>query len=155
MSFAIQVADGEHVSIQLYCSVLDESSKLVFLTTHYTDTVRAWPAKTMLEHQVVNTTTSLIDEKILGASKPTSDRIYSEAEEAWQALSTLLGSNDWFFSSSSPGLFDASVFSYTHLILRVVYPNNNIGGILSHSLRRQSNLVKHEERMRSRFFPSV
>ena len=45
------------------------------------------------------------------------DDIYSEAEKAFEALSFLLGDDEWFFGSVKPGLFDAAVFAYTHLLL--------------------------------------
>ena len=43
--------------------------------------------------------------------------ITHEAVKAFDALSTLLGQDDWFFGQERPSLFDASVFAYTHLIL--------------------------------------
>ncbi|KAI9759781.1 MAG: hypothetical protein M4579_002080 [Chaenotheca gracillima] len=43
--------------------------------------------------------------------------IYSEADKAFGALSTLLGEDRWFFGADQPGLFDASVFAYTYQLL--------------------------------------
>ncbi|RDA93560.1 hypothetical protein CP533_6123 [Ophiocordyceps camponoti-saundersi (nom. inval.)] len=48
------------------------------------------------------------------------DALLADARRAFAALDTLLAQSDgpWFFGLSSPGLFDAHVFSYTHLILK-------------------------------------
>lgn len=49
------------------------------------------------------------------------EKIYADARRAMEALETLLVQNTddsaWFFGVSRPSLFDAHVFSYTHLIL--------------------------------------
>lgn len=55
------------------------------------------------------------------------EKIYDDARRAFGALETLLSSEDagsggeWFFGSPHPTLFDASVFSYTHLVLSDEY----------------------------------
>ncbi len=68
--------------------------------------------------------------------------LYLEADNAFAALSTLLGEATWFFGAKEPSLFDASVFAYTHLLL-----NQDIGWThdeeLVRSVRRRDNLVKH------------
>jgi metaxin len=71
--------------------------------------------------------------------------IYSEASKAFEALSTLLGENEWFFNQEGPGLFDASVFAYTHLLLdnQIGWKNNELGEALS----KRGNLVRHRERI--------
>ena len=43
--------------------------------------------------------------------------LLSAAVDAFKALSTLLGEAEWFFGKEVPGLFDASVFAYVHLLL--------------------------------------
>lgn len=45
-----------------------------------------------------------------------SDEVYEQADAAFTALSTLLGKEDYFSKVKSPGLFDASLVAYTHLI---------------------------------------
>lgn len=49
------------------------------------------------------------------------EKIYADARRAMEALETLLAQNTdgsaWFFGAARPSLFDAHVFSYTHLIL--------------------------------------
>ena len=69
----------------------------------------------------------------------------AEADDAFEALSTLLGSNEHFFERSSPGLFDASVFAYTHLILDkgMGWKRNRLAELL----QKHENLVQHRERL--------
>lgn len=76
--------------------------------------------------------------------------LYSEADKAFEALSTLLGNDDWFFGESHPTLFDASVFAYTQLLLdeRMQWRD----GKLPAALRRRANLVGHRERVLTRYF---
>lgn len=72
-----------------------------------------------------------------------------DAGSAFEALSSLLGENEHFFDRPKPGLFDASVFAYTHLILdeSMGWKQNR----LTQLLREHSNLVQHRERL-LRFF---
>lgn len=73
------------------------------------------------------------------------DDIYSEADKAFGALETLLGEDNWFFGESSPTLFDASVFAYTHLLL-----GETMGWKekrLVRSIRSMQGLAKHRERI--------
>ena len=50
------------------------------------------------------------------------ESIYRESSKAFQALEALLGDDRFFFGAKAPGLFDASVFAYTNLILGVKLP---------------------------------
>jgi metaxin len=73
-----------------------------------------------------------------------------EAEEAFEALSTLLEEERWFFGGRDPSLFDASVFAYTHLVL-----DESLGwelNPLKEALERHSNLVEHRERIVDEYF---
>ncbi|KAJ6091281.1 hypothetical protein N7467_003250 [Penicillium canescens] len=68
-----------------------------------------------------------------------------DAGGAFEALSTLLGEDEHFFSRPNPGLFDASVFAYTHLIL-----DDTLGwkkNRLAQLLREHPNLVQHRDRL--------
>jgi metaxin len=78
------------------------------------------------------------------------DDLYAEATKAFQALSTVLGEDSNFFGSAQPGLFDASVFAYTHLLL-----DNSLGWQnkkISDALRRNANLVQHRQRILEKYF---
>lgn len=72
-----------------------------------------------------------------------------DADSAFEALSSLLGQDEHFFGRPNPGLFDASVFAYTHLILdeSMGWKQNRLAQLLS----AHSNLVQHRERL-LRFF---
>ncbi|KAH0566526.1 hypothetical protein GP486_000067 [Trichoglossum hirsutum] len=77
------------------------------------------------------------------------DSLYTEAERALEALSTVLASNEWFFGRAAPGLFDASVFAYTHLLL-----DSNMGwkeDRLVKAVQKWNNLVQHRERVLDRY----
>jgi metaxin len=74
----------------------------------------------------------------------------AEADNAFEALSTLLGDDRYFFGRENPGLFDASLFAYTQLLL-----NDGLGWIhnpLGRSLRKYDNLVQHRERLLEKYF---
>ncbi|KAI5283415.1 hypothetical protein KEM54_002147 [Ascosphaera aggregata] len=87
--------------------------------------------------------------------------IESEADDAFTSLSTLLGERDFFSDDHDnddtsqqqrrPGLFDASVFAYTHLILdeKLVPLRHNP---LVHMLRKHENLVRHRHRLLQEYF---
>ncbi|CAJ2502922.1 Uu.00g103160.m01.CDS01 [Anthostomella pinea] len=72
------------------------------------------------------------------------EAIYNGAREAFGALEAELGNKPWFFGSSQPGLFDATVFSYTHLLsdkgsgwedLRLTHILDEFPGLNMHTLR--------------------
>lgn len=73
-----------------------------------------------------------------------------DAKDALAALSTLLGSGDYFFGAAKPALFDASVFAYTHLLLDdgLGWKTNELGNALS----TFENLVEHRERILKLYF---
>lgn len=68
-----------------------------------------------------------------------------DAKNAFEALSALLGEDEHFFGRSKPGLFDANVFAYTHLILDegMGWKQNRLAQLL----REHTNLVQHRERL--------
>ncbi|PIB01779.1 hypothetical protein CB0940_00294 [Cercospora beticola] len=88
--------------------------------------------------------------KSAGTNVVDADVLLKEAEEAFQALSQLLGEKEWFFGVERPGLFDASVFAYLHLVLNdgLEWTHNP----LAEGLRRVENLVRHRERIAERFY---
>lgn len=88
--------------------------------------------------------------KSAGTNVVDADVLLKEAEEAFEALSQLLGEQEWFFGAERPGLFDASVFAYLHLMLdeKLGWTHNPLG----EGLRRFENLVGHRERIVERFY---
>lgn len=78
------------------------------------------------------------------------DEIFDEAQAAFQALSTLLGQQQWFFDSSKPGLFDAAVFSYTHLLLDL--PFHSQESQLKSIVSNHGNIIAHRDRILNQYY---
>lgn len=78
--------------------------------------------------------------------------LYSQAEEAFVALESLLGNDDWFFSASIPGLFDASVFAYTHLLLDARLGKGWLDTRLRDALMSRKRLTSHRNRIFTSYF---
>ncbi|KAF1949839.1 hypothetical protein CC80DRAFT_598600 [Byssothecium circinans] len=80
------------------------------------------------------------------------DELYKGVEEAFAALEMLLGDHEWFFGANGPGLFDASVFSYMHLLL-----DENFAGVgwrdgrLRDAVKGRGSLVAHRNRVLGRY----
>ncbi|KIH88547.1 mitochondrial outer membrane protein [Sporothrix brasiliensis 5110] len=97
-------------------------------------------------------------------------QLYRDAEAALAALSTLLAGEDaneeadgrYFFGSREPTLFDAAVFSYTHLLLEDDDDNDQSGRrprfrwhnrVLPDMVRAHPRLVEHRDRIVARYWP--
>lgn len=78
------------------------------------------------------------------------EELYEQAEKAFESLSTLLADNKFFFGQTTPGLFDASLFAYTQIILdnRLDFYNPT----LRLALQRHENLIRHRDRLIRGFF---
>jgi metaxin len=74
--------------------------------------------------------------------------IYADAAAAWEALSQALADNEWFLGAKEPGVLDAAVFAYSHLLLKLEWDQAEDG--VRRSLERWENLVQHERRVRER-----
>ena len=72
--------------------------------------------------------------------------IFAEAAIALDALSVKLGDDTWFFNSKVPGLLDAAVFAYLHVILKGDWKEEWAGG-LRRSLEYKENLLQFWERV--------
>lgn len=79
--------------------------------------------------------------------------IYRESSNAFDALSTLLGTDHWFLGTNQPTLLDASVFAYTHLLLDEEMHWSD-GQLASQVIARQ-NLVDHRNRVLDKYFPEA
>ncbi|KIW99472.1 uncharacterized protein Z518_11211 [Rhinocladiella mackenziei CBS 650.93] len=78
--------------------------------------------------------------------------LYRKAADAFQSLSTLLAENKFFFGQTTPGLFDASLFAYTQIVL-----DENLEWktpTLKEALQMHENLVQHRARLMRGFFSS-
>ncbi|EOA87172.1 uncharacterized protein SETTUDRAFT_88017 [Exserohilum turcica Et28A] len=80
------------------------------------------------------------------------ETLYNQAAEAFAALETLLGNDDWFFGAQRPGLFDASVFAYTHLLLDDGLGKGWVDTRLREALMARKRLVMHRERILTQYF---
>lgn len=80
------------------------------------------------------------------------ETLYNQASEAFAALETLLGKDDWFFGAQRPGLFDASVFAYTHLLLDDKLGKGWVDTRLRDALMACRRLVAHRERILAKYF---
>lgn len=81
------------------------------------------------------------------------ESLYRSAEQAWEALSELLGDSRFFFEEDAPGLFDASVFAYTHLLTSDSMQWRDAR--LTNGLAKYENLVDHSKRISKRYFDGM
>ncbi|KAI9664351.1 MAG: hypothetical protein M1831_002284 [Alyxoria varia] len=70
------------------------------------------------------------------------EQLYRDAEEAWEALGTLLDDSQWFGGEEEHGWLDASVFAYTFVIWLVMEGGVNDGPVkrLSEAVEKNKNL---------------
>jgi metaxin len=80
------------------------------------------------------------------------ETLYNQADEAFATLEALLGKDDWFFGAQRPGLFDASVFAYTHLLLDQRLGKDWVDTRLRDALMARRHLVTHRNRVLARYF---
>ncbi|KAF2112951.1 hypothetical protein BDV96DRAFT_579471 [Lophiotrema nucula] len=80
------------------------------------------------------------------------DQLYEDAEDAFVALEMLLGDKQWFFAADKPGLFDAAVFAYTHLLLDDGLGKGWIDVRLHDAVLQRQRLVEHRERILQAYF---
>lgn len=80
--------------------------------------------------------------------------LYTQAEEAFAALEMALGTDTWFFGAAKPGLFDASVFAYTHLLLDEGLGRGWVDTRLADAVCARKNLVRHRDAILASHFPS-
>jgi metaxin len=137
-------------STQLYCIYLSQNSTstaepLYILPTSGNPFVRLTIARELR---------SAAEKELLKFSTViNAETLYNQAEEAFAALETLLGKDDWFFGASGPGLFDASVFAYTHLLLDEGLGKGWLDTRLRDALMSRERLISHRNRILSTYFP--
>ncbi|KAF2224923.1 hypothetical protein BDZ85DRAFT_194735 [Elsinoe ampelina] len=86
--------------------------------------------------------------------------LQEEGYAALDALDELLGKDEWFFGAKEPGVFDAAVFAYTHLLLEEELGGGGEGGVgqgwgwngLGGHLKGKRGLVGHRRRVWRRAF---
>lgn len=80
------------------------------------------------------------------------ETLFNQADEAFAALEKLLGDDEWFFGAQRPGLFDASVFAYTHLLLDEGLGLGWVDGRLRERVLGRKGLVEHRARVLGGWF---
>ena len=78
------------------------------------------------------------------------EALYRDCDKAFEALSELLGDDAYFFGEETPGLFDASVFAYTHIFLDEDL--NWRQTRVKEGLEQYGNLVEHQKRITEGWF---
>ncbi|EXJ80098.1 hypothetical protein A1O3_08384 [Capronia epimyces CBS 606.96] len=140
----------DHVirSAWLYYLYLDEDNfQAVAWPLYVATTSTSYAIRASLAHQLRH---AAREELLKTNTVIDGQELYRNAEAAFQALSTLLGDNKFFFGQTTPGLFDASLFAYTQIIL-----DENLGWkqpTLKFALQAHGNLVRHRARLMSGFF---
>lgn len=128
----LDAGNFEHVASPLYCKTASSN----------------YFVQQALARQLQSAAT---DELLKSYSLIDASELYDHASRAFEALSTLLDSNDHFFGGSQPGLFDASIFAYTHLLLDESMNWDNAA--LTDLLKGHANLVSHRDRLLAKYFP--
>ncbi|KAI4121841.1 MAG: hypothetical protein LQ338_006139 [Usnochroma carphineum] len=127
----LQHANFSTVARPLYISRTTTSSLVRFSLSHH--------LRTAALSEILKTSSSpMVD----------IDALYRASDEAFSALSVLLGDNEWFFGEEEAGLMDASVFAYTHLLLDKAMGWEEVER-MGQGLRegRWKNLAEHRRRI--------
>ncbi|KAL4770261.1 hypothetical protein BDW60DRAFT_192819 [Aspergillus nidulans var. acristatus] len=146
-----------NVRFEVYSSLLDTRIRNAWLYHLYLnhDNFEAVARRLYVDPSTTNTAVRFAlaaqlqqaarDELLKSSSYIDAGALEAEAAEAFESLSTLLGDKDYFFERPNPGLFDASVFAYTHLILdqKMGWKYNRLQQLLS----QYKNLVQHRARL--------
>ncbi|KAI1938090.1 hypothetical protein LOZ66_003678 [Ophidiomyces ophidiicola] len=78
------------------------------------------------------------------------DSLLSAAKDAFEVLSTVLKDQAYFTGTDTPGILDASLFAYTHLILDESFGWKR--NPLKKYLNKYENLVRHRNRILQAYF---
>lgn len=154
--------EAVHTRQEAYLALIDHSIRSAWLYYLYLDADNfrsvAWPlyvasasSSYPVRLSLAQQLQSAAKEELLKTSVVIdAQELYIQAEQAFEALSTLLAGDKFFFSQTTPGLFDASLFAYTQIILddRLDFTNP----ILKSALQRHDNLIKHRDRLIRGFF---
>jgi metaxin len=154
--------ENVHMRQEAYTALIDHNIRSAWLYYLYLDQDNfravAWPM------YVESTSSNLAVRWSIGYQLQTAAReellktntivdgheLYKTAEDAFRALSTLLGEDKFFFGQTTPGLFDASLFAYTQIILDegVQWRTTT----LKTQLQQYDNLVRHRNQLMRGFF---
>ena len=156
------------IRLQLYQLYLHPSNEAVIHRLY----IRPCSSNPLVQTTIGSQLRAAAQSEIIKASVQSGSRqridevqIMRDADEAFEALSTLLGDSRWFFEGATndenvegaPSLFDAAVFAYTHLILDDAKGDggnimNWTANPLGTGLRGHENLVSHRNRLMKMYF---
>ena len=154
--------EGHHIQEEAYMALIDHSIRNAWLHYLYIDrdnfNAVAWSlyVQTASRSMAVQQATAYqlkaaaMDELSKTMDPIDGNALYKLADDAFQALSTLLGDKEQFFDNAQPGLFDASLFAYTHLLLDS--ERNWTNEVLVQMLKKYENLVQHRETILENYF---
>lgn len=161
-----QGAPEERMDLRLeaYMSLIDQnirSAWLYFLylqPQNFESVARKLYVKTASSNNLVQTTlahqlqAAAREQLLRTRSFVDEEEIYESAEAAFKSLTTLLAGQKFFSTSDSPGLFDVSLFAYTHLLLSFARQERTDGlawrnEALLQILSRHELLVQHRQRV--------
>ncbi|KAK5045100.1 hypothetical protein LTR84_010248 [Exophiala bonariae] len=154
--------DATHPRQDAYTALIDHNIRAAWLYYLYLDQDNfqnvAWPM------YVASTSSTATVRSSLGRQLQSAAReelfktntiidpghLYNQANNAFRALSVLLGDDKFFFGQTTPGLFDASFFAYAQIILDddLAWANTS----LKLELLKHKNLVHHRDRLIRGFF---
>ncbi|KAI0201949.1 hypothetical protein F4808DRAFT_422959 [Astrocystis sublimbata] len=131
----------------LYTLYLSPANARLLARLYITPTTSSRPVQATIAHQLRHAA-ELEILRSTGRDAIDAAALYKGLGQAFGALDALLGDGTWFFTSQVPTLFDATVFSYTHLILHddLAWENQQLGAILKNYPR----LVDHRDRILQR-----
>lgn len=154
--------DPVHSGQDAYIALIDHNIRSAWLYYLYLDQQNfravAWPmyvasssSTVAVQFSLAHQLQSAAKEELL-KTNPIIDpaHLYQKANDAFRALSILLGNDKFFFGQTTPGLFDASLFAYTQIILDddIAWPSTT----LRVELQKHMNLVHHRDRLIRGFF---
>ncbi|KAF2809068.1 uncharacterized protein BDZ99DRAFT_521534 [Mytilinidion resinicola] len=161
-----RVEEPEDMRYEAYLSLLDHLIRkawlyTLYLTPNFTSIAEPLYVLPISTNSMVRLTTAYELRKaaeielLKNSVVIDAETLYTDAEEALGALETVLGDQDWFFGAKEPGLFDASVFAYTHLLLDAHLGNGWAEPRLRNSVLARGNLVAHRDRILAGYYPGA
>ncbi|KAL8709567.1 MAG: hypothetical protein Q9220_005659 [cf. Caloplaca sp. 1 TL-2023] len=155
--------ESENIRYEAYMSLVDHRIRNAWLHTLYLTPANFDASAHTLYIQPVTSTSAVrfalarilqaaaLGEIVKASVSPVVDldALYRESDNAFSALSDLLGNNDWFFGEETPGLLDAAVFGYTYLLCDSAMGWQESEERQGQGLRkgRWKNLFDHKERI--------
>ncbi|KAF2456791.1 hypothetical protein BDY21DRAFT_43409 [Lineolata rhizophorae] len=135
----------------LYSLYLTPNFDSVATPLYINATSSAAAVRLFLARELVNAAT----DALLGTSSVIdAAQLYSEADDAFESLSILLGEDSWFFGADSPGILDAAIFSYTEPLIQERLGGGGmwVDGTLRQMVLGRPRLVDHRNRILGMYF---